>query len=120
MVKILLPVNVGILIRYDASLKTDTCKVPESALGATYISRKCVVQAIPIKYPTSTKYLDAYRFPFIMVDGYTSSNYNDENKTFIVTSSTIALSSIPGSAADGNTYTDNKNPITCRYWYIDI
>ena len=105
---------------YDASLKTDTCKVPESALGATYISRKCVVQAIPIKYPTSTKYLDAYRFPFIMVDGYTSSNYNGENKTFIVTSSTIALSSIPGSAADGNTYTDDKNPIICRYWYIDI
>lgn len=121
MAKILLHVNVGILIYNDASLKTDTCKVPESALGATYIPRKCVVQAIPIKYPTSTKYLDIYRFPFIMVDGYTSSeDYNDENKTFIITSSNIALSKVPGSAADGNTYTDNKNPITCRYWYIDI
>ena len=56
-----------------------------------------------------------------MVDGYTaSSNYNDENKTFIITSSNIALSKVPGSATNGNTYTDNKNPITCRYWYIDI
>lgn len=106
--------------KYDASMKTDTCKVPDSVLGNTSIARKCVVQAIPIKYPTSTKYLDSYRFPFIYVDGYTSSNYDDENKTFIITSSSIALSKVPGSAADGNIYTDKNNPITCRYWYIDI
>ena len=80
-----------------------------------------MVQAIPIKYPTSTKYLDMYRFPFIMVDGYTSSkNYNDENKTFIITSSNIALSKVPGPTTSDDMYMDSDNPITCRYWYIDI
>ena len=77
MVKILLHANVGISICNDASLKTDTCKVPEYSFGNADIIGKYVVQVIPIQYPTSTNdNLGLYMFPIIWINGYTQSSPN--------------------------------------------
>ena len=77
------------------------------------------MQAIPIKYPTSTNYLNYYKFPIIWVDGYTQTHSNKTN-TFIITQSVIMLSKSPGSTTSNDAYMDDNNPITCRYWYINI
>lgn len=118
MAKILLHANVGILICNDASFKTATCKVPE-VIGMTYINDAYVVQAIPIQYPTTNHDLNSYSFPIIWVDGYTQS-HSDNTKTFIITTSVIAISKSPGSLTDNDAYMDDDNPITCRYWYINM
>lgn len=119
MVKILLHANVGILICNDASLQTATCKVPE-IIGMTYINGAYVVQAIPMQYPTSTNYdIKLYVFPIICVDGYTQTHSNNTN-TFIITQSIIQLSKFPRPTTSDDVYMDSDNPITCRYWYINI
>lgn len=102
----------------DASFKTATCKVPE-VIGMTYINDAYVVQAIPIQYPTTNHDLKSYSFPIIWVDGYTQS-YSNNTNTFIITTSVIAISKSPGSLIDNDAYMDDNNPITCRYWYIDM
>lgn len=86
----------------------------------TYINNAYVLQAIPIQYPTSTNYdIKLYVFPIICVDGYTQTHSNNTN-TFIITQSVIRLSQSPGPTSDNDIYMDSDNPITCRYWYINI
>lgn len=96
----------------DASLKTNTCKVPYSEYASCgYLSKAYIIQAMPILYPKG----DAgyYTFPVIAASGY----FGDG--TFEVTNCEVYMTKI-GRLADNEIYTDGKNPITCKCWYFDM
>lgn len=103
-----------IFSKYDASLKTNTCKVPES-IEMTYINNAYVLQAIPIEYPSGNTKAGNYRFTVIGPFGFYSGDdiYN-------VTGSSIWMTSTGSIYGQNTTYKDSDNPIICKYWYFDF
>ena len=96
----------------DASLKTDTCKVPEYDSGVTLISYRVVVQVAIIQYTFTNMNVDdtEYRFPIIYAYGTANPD--------IPTYRSIVISKNPGSIESSDIYQITRRPITCRYWYI--
>lgn len=93
----------------DASLKTDTCKSP---IGSYFgIENRYIIQAFPISYPKNKKAYN-YKIPLIMTSGYI------DDGIFIITGSEIYMWN--GGSSSDSIYKDYDNPITCKYWYIDM
>lgn len=95
------------MIYNDASIKTDTCKVPDYSTTTDIIGRR-VIWATIIEYPKNVKEVYAYKVIYIMP---------------ITDMDSIIYGSYIGIAklwATGGFYDDSKNPITCKYGYLDI
>ena len=98
-------------------MKTDTCEVPEYNSGLTLIDYRIIVQIVIIQYPyleISTN-ITNYIFPIAYIDStYTMGN------NIIPREHSILISKVSGSIASSNRYKNINNPITCRYWYINL
>lgn len=98
----------------DASIKTDTCKVPENVWGQTDIYRRSVVQALPIEYPSGNTNAGLYNFTAIGASGFYSGD-----GIFNVTGSIIYITADGSIYGEDNIYKDSDNPIICKYWYFE-
>ena len=99
--------------KYDASLKTTTCKVPGSeysACGSLY--KAYIIQAMPILYPKGNA--GYYNTPVISVNGY----FGDG--TYKVDSCEVYMTKCGSLLSSDSVYSDGKNPITCKCWYFDM
>lgn len=100
-----------IFSKYDASIKTDTCKVPKYVWGQTDIDRRSVVQALPIEYPSGNSKVGNYTFTVIgAYGGYYNGTYEITGSVIYITSD----GSIYGYGTD-SIYKDKNNPIICKY-----
>ena len=108
--KVLIAMQILYIFKYnDASIKTDTCKSP---IGGYFgIENRYIIQAFPISYPKNRKAYN-YTIPLIMVSGFI------EYDIFNITGSEIYMWN--GASSSNGIYKDYDNPITCKYWYIDM
>lgn len=109
-------VNVNCTVYYlqsDASLKTDTCKVPDKSSFFATIYSRYVIQALPITYPSGNK--DAINYIVTLI-GPSGISVND---ILQITGSIIWMSK-DGTLLSASIYKNSNNPITCKYWYIDV
>ena len=97
----------------DASLKTDTCKVPDKSSFFATIYSRYVIQALPITYPSGNK--DAINYIVTLI-GPSGISVND---ILQITGSIIWMSK-DGTLLSASIYKNSNNPITCKYWYIDV
>lgn len=88
----------------DASLKTDTCKVPLPHTFFGQITGRYAIQILPIQYPNSDT-VDKYVILQTRI-------FADNNKFKGIT--------ITIKAEDGSIYQNSNNPIICKYWYFNI
>lgn len=102
-------------LQSDASLKTDTYKVPDRYSFVATIDSRYVIQALPITYPSGNKDAINYIAPLIGTSGISV------NDILQITGSSIWMSK-DGTllSSSASIYKDSNNPITCKYWYIDM
>ena len=94
----------SILNESDASLKTDTCKVPQQYTFFAQITDRYVIQILPIQFPdsdTADKYIILRTRVFAT---------NNKFKDLAITIET----------EDGIVYQKYNNPIIYKYWYFNV